>query len=251
MADNCLISIIIPVYNAGKYIKDTIDSILAQDYKNYEVILVNDCSKDDSVKIIDSYREDTRIRLINNTSNQGAALSRNVGIAEAKGDYIAFVDSDDIWDSHKLSKELKFMKENDIEFAFTSYEFGDENARGTGKFVSVPKKLTYKEALSRTVIFTSTVMFDMTKLTKEEIMMPQVPSEDTATWWKLLRSGHVAYGLSESLTIYRRPAKSLSSNKAVAVKRIWNLYRNVEKLGFFTSGINLFFWALRATLRRL
>lgn len=251
MADKCLVSIIIPVYNAGKYIKATIESILAQDCSNYEVILVNDCSTDDSVKIIDSYRDDSRIRLISNTTNQGAAASRNTGIMQAAGRYIAFIDSDDIWDSHKLSKEIEFMQRKNIEFAFTTYEFGDENAKGTGKYVIAPEKLTYKKALSRTVIFTSTVMFDMTKLAKEDIMMPLVASEDTATWWKLLRNGHTAYGLNESLTIYRRPAKSLSSNKAVAVKRIWNLYRNVEKLNVFSSAFNLFFWALRATLRRI
>lgn len=251
MTQDSLISIIIPVYNAENYIKDTIESILAQDYSNFEVILVNDCSTDNSVEIIDSYREDSRIRLINNSRNCGAAESRNVGICQAKGDYIAFIDSDDIWDNRKLTEELKFMKAKDVAFAFTSYEFGDENAKGTGKFVTVPEVLTYKKALSRTVIFTSTVMFDMSKLTKEDILMPKVASEDTATWWKILRKGQNAYGLNKSLTVYRRPATSLSSNKVVAVKRIWNLYRNVEKLNLAQSIYNLLFWAVRATLRRI
>ncbi len=251
MDQNPLISIIIPVYNAAKYIKDTLDSVLLQDYENFEIILVNDCSTDESVKIIDSYRTDSRIRLINNTSNQGAASSRNIGIGAACGDFIAFIDSDDIWDSRKLSKELEFMKSRDIAFAFTAYEFGDENAKGTGKYVNVPTKLVYKEALSRTVIFTSTVMFDMSKLTKDDIKMPLVASEDTATWWKLLRNGYTAYGLNESLTIYRRPSASLSSNKIVAIKRIWNLYRNVENLNLAQSVYNLCFWAVRATLRRI
>ncbi len=251
MDRNSMISIIVPVYNAAKYIKDTIDSVLLQDYENFEVILVNDCSTDESIKIIDSYRKDPRIRLISNTSNQGAAASRNIGISEANGDFITFLDSDDVWDSHKLSKELTFMKSKDIAFAFTSYEFGDENAKGTGKYVNVPAQLTYKEALSRTVIFTSTVMFDMSKLTKDDIKMPLVASEDTATWWKLLRNGHTAYGLNESLVIYRRPSASLSSNKIVAIKRIWNLYRNVEKLNLVQSIYNLCFWAIRATLRRI
>ena len=143
------------------------------------------------------------------------------------------------------------MKEKDAAFVFAAYEFGDENAKGTGKIVHVPATLTYHEALSRTVIFTTTVLLDTQKTGKELIKMPVVGSEDSATWWKILRNGFTAYGLNEVLAIYRRPAKSLSSNKLEAVRRIWNLYRKEEKLSFLYSCYNLFFWALRATLRRL
>ena len=111
--------------------------------------------------------------------------------------------------------------------------------------------MNYYKALSRTIIFTSTTLFDLSKLDKQLLYMPNVASEDTATWWQILRSGIVAYGLDEVTTIYRRPAKSLSSNKGKALIRIWNLYRNVEGLSLFQSAINFVGWAYRATIRRL
>ena len=143
------------------------------------------------------------------------------------------------------------MKEKDAAFAFTAYEFGDEDAKRTGKVVNVPPSLTYFKALSRTVIFTTTVMLDTERTGRELIRMPEVKSEDTATWWKILKNGFTAYGLNEVLAVYRRPARSLSSNKLEAIRRIWNLYRKQEKLSLWYSVYNLFFWAVRATMRRL
>lgn len=247
-----LISIVVPVYNAGAYIEETMAMVRAQTYQNWELILVDDCSRDDSVPRIEKAiaGDHTNIRLIRKKSNEGAARARNTGLSEARGRYIAFLDADDVWMPDKLEKELAFLKEKKAAFVFTAYEFGDEKAGRTGKVVHVPEILEYQQALSRTVIFTSTVLLD-TKLTGWElIQMPEVKSEDTATWWKILRRFN-AYGLDEVLTIYRRPAKSLSSNKLEAIRRIWNLYRKEEKLSLWKSCYNLFFWALRATLRRL
>ena len=246
-----MISIIIPVHNAEKYIADTIKSVLAQTYTDWELLLVDDVSTDGSVEVIRPFLADERISLICLEENVKAAVSRNRGIKEAKGDYIAFLDADDLWLPDKLSKQLEFMNEHDAAFSYTAYEFGDEFAKGTGKIVHVVEKMSYRQALSRTIIFTSTVMFDMHKLTKEEIFMPNVPSEDTACWWQILRKGRFAYGLEEVLTVYRRPATSLSSNKKVALWRIWNLYRNVEHLNVVYSAWNFIFWAFRATLRRI
>ena len=115
----------------------------------------------------------------------------------------------------------------------------------------MPERLSYREALSRTVIFTSTVLFDREKLPDSLLVMPDVPSEDTALWWQILRAGHTAFGLDENLVIYRRPKKSLSSNKAKAVKRIWGLYRKQEGLSALKSAWYFCFWAVRATLRRI
>lgn len=249
-----LISIIVPVYNAGIYIEETISMVRAQTFSDWELILVDDCSEDDSRQIIKNYMdslEDKRIRLIEKEQNEGAAMARNIGMDAAKGRYIAFLDADDIWMADKLEKESAFMKEKQAAFVFTAYEFGDENARGTGKIVHVPRMLTYRQALSRTIIFTTTVLLDREKTGPELIRMPKVKSEDTATWWKILKSGINAYGLDEVLAIYRRPAKSLSSNKLEAIRRIWNLYRREEKLSLPYSCYNLLFWAIRATLRRL
>lgn len=264
-----MVSIIVPVYMAEVYIAETIEMVRRQTYKNWELILVDDASPDNSAEIIQGiiqeaaskklsgehpesdrfYKE--RIHLIKKDKNEGAAKARNTGIEHAKGRYIAFLDADDVWKPDKLEKELAFIKERQAEFVFTAYEFGDEDARGLGKIVHVPESLTYRKALSRTVIFTSTVMFDMSKLTKELIRMPEVESEDTAAWWKILRSGYVAYGLDEALVIYRRPKKSLSSNKFRAMKRIWNLYRREEKLTIPVSAFCFCLWAMRATLRRI
>lgn len=250
-----LVSIIVPVYNAGPYIEETISMVYAQTYTDWELILVDDCSSDDSRERIRAFMEkpeaDGKIRLIEKKINEGAAKARNTGMEAAVGRYIAFLDADDVWMKDKLQKEMAFMKEKDAAFVFTAYEFGDENALPTGKVVQVPDTLTYHEALSRTVIFTTTVLLDTQKTGRELIRMPAVKSEDSATWWKILRNGYTAYGLNEVLAIYRRPAKSLSSNKLEAIKRIWNLYRREEKLSLPYSFYNLFFWALRATLRRL
>lgn len=249
-----MVSIIVPVYCAAPYIADTIEMVRKQTYTNWELILVDDCSPDNSVEIIQGtelFHDTERIRLIRKECNEGAAKARNTGVEMAKGRYIAFLDADDIWFPDKLEKELAFMKEKQAAFAFTAYEFGDENAKGTGKIVAVPEQLTYREALTRTVIFTTTVMFDMEKLTKEQIRMPAVESEDTATWWKILKMDYVAYGLNEVLAIYRRPEKSLSSNKLTAVKRIWRLYRREEGLTIPVSTFCFCMWAVRATLRRI
>lgn len=269
-----LVSIIVPVYGAADYIAETIDMVNKQTYLNWELILVDDCSPDNSAGIIADIiaKDDTvktedvpesgadrdipedgmgRIRLIRKTRNEGAAEARNTGLYHAKGRYIAFLDADDVWHPDKLKKELTYMRKNRAAFVFTAYEFGDEQAKGTGRIVSVPKLLTYKKALSRTVIFTSTVLFDTKKIDKSLLQMPAVASEDTATWWKILRSGYTAYGLNEVLVIYRRPKKSLSSNKFVAIKRIWHLYREEEKLSLPVSAFCFVFWAVRAAARRL
>ena len=249
-----MISIITPVYNAAAFICQTIKMVQAQTYTDWELLLVDDGSKDGSVEAIESYlrdHPDKRIRFIDKGVNEGAALTRNRGIKEAKGRYIAFLDADDVWLEHKLQRQMEFMQEAKAGFVFSAYEFGDEEARGTGRIVHVPQTLTYKKALSRTVIFTTTVLLDTGKIPKELIYMPNVPSEDSATWWQILRKGHVAYGLDEVLAIYRRPGKSLSSNKLKAIRRIWYLYRKVEKLSLLQSCIAFVGWAYRATVRRI
>ena len=247
-----MISIIVPVFNAGKYIEDTIQSVRSQTYKDWELILVDDYSSDNSADYIEKLAaEDERIRLIRNDRNEGAAMARNTGIEAAQGRYIAFLDADDIWAPDKLEEELAYMIETGAGFIFTSYHFGDENAVPTGKAVHVPATLTYRQALSRTVIFTSTVLIDTEKIGKELIRMPQIASEDTATWGIILKSGVVAHGLDKLLVIYRRPAKSLSSNKVNAVKRIWGLYRNVVGLNIIEAAWYFAGWAVRASRRRI
>ncbi len=255
------VSIVIPVYNAAKCITETMFSIKSQTYKNWELILVDNGSEDNSRLLINEFIEDfysslegedtRKIKLISTNGKTGAADARNTGVREAKGRYIAFLDADDLWDPVKLEKQIEFMKEKDAAFSFTGYEFADEEGIGVRKIVHVPEKMTYRKAVSNTTIFTSTVMFDMDKLTKEQIEMPMVPSEDTATWWKVLKAGYVAFGLDIALTLYRRSSGTLSSNKFEAIWRIWNLYRNVEHFGIVKSSICFVGYAFRAVARRI
>lgn len=244
------VSVIVPVYNAQSCIADTIMSVINQTYTDWELFLVDDGSTDDTVRIMQEYASD-KIHVITEKEGKGAAAARNCGITLSTGRYIAFLDADDLWRPDKLANQLDFMRRNEAAFSFTGYEFGDEEAKPTGTIVRVPERINYKGAVKNTTIFTSTVIFDMTKLSKENVMMPNVPSEDSATWWKVLKVVEYAYGLDEALTIYRRMGKSLSSNKLEAIRRIWFLYRKVEHFNVFYSAYCFCFWAIRAVVRRV
>lgn len=248
--NNELISIVVPVYNAEKFIKETIESVQAQTYKEWELLLVDDCSKDSSCEIIESI-DDSRIRLIKQETNKGAYAARNRGVEEAKGRYIAYIDADDLWEPVKLEHELKFLKENEAGFVFTGYEFADEQGVGNGSIVRVPKTLPYKKALHNTTIFTSTVMIDRKVVADELIKMPHIKSEDTATWWNIMKAGHTAYGLNENLVRYRRVKGTLSSNKFEAQRRIWRLLREIAGLNVVASAYHFVLWAFLAVYRRL
>lgn len=247
------VSIIIPVYNVEKYIIETVESVKAQTYDAWELLLVEDGSTDGTLQVLEEYltaQPDDRIRLIKQ-ANSGAAKARNHGLAEATGRFVAYLDADDLWSPDKLFKQLTFMKEKRAGFSFTGYEFAEEDGTGTGKIVRVPEKLTYRQALQNTTIFTSTVIFDTERIAKENLEMPVMKSEDTALWFKVLRLGNIAYGLDENMVRYRRSSGSLSANKLVALKRIWNLYRKAEHLSVPYSCYNFFFWAVRAVQRRI
>ena len=243
-----LVSIIVPVYNAGKFIEKTIENINQQTYQNWELILVNDKSIDNSVEIINKYLS-PKIKLINLEKNMGPANARNRGINDAKGNYICFLDADDLWENTKLEKQVKFMKEKQCEFSFTGYQFMSSDGEKKGKKVYIPAELTYKQALKNTTIFISTVMFDMSNITKDEIKISDMKIEDTATWWRILRNGYVAYGLNEILTFYRRSENTRSSNKVKAIKGAWEIYRKQEKFNILKS-LYYFNWYLFNAVKR-
>ena len=253
MTNDKLVSIIIPVYNAASYLEETINSIQEQTYSNWEAIFIDDCSSDNSYNLIKKYqKEDKRIKLIKNKTNSGAAVSRNNGINHAEGDYLCFLDADDKWHPEKLAKQINFMQKLNCEFSFTGYQFANEKCTPNGKIVLVPNKINYKQALKNTTIWTSTVMFDMGKLTKDDIYMPNIKrGQDTATWWKVLKKIEYAYGLNEVLSYYRRTNNSLSANKLTALKRTWNLYRNVEHLNILSSFYNFCWYCFNAVRRRV
>ena len=246
-----LISIVTPMYNAEKYIKETIDSVLLQSYEQFELIIVDDGSIDMGPEIVKDTADD-RVRLISgDPDKKGAYAARNKGLSVARGRYIAFIDADDLWGREKLEKQLEFIKKHEAGFSFTGYEFADEYGVGNGAVVKVPLETDFKKALKNTYIFTSTVLIDRAKVPDELIMMPDIRSEDTATWWNILKAGYIGYGLNENLVRYRRPAKSLSSNKLEAVRRIWNLYRRIAGLNVIQSIYYFCFWAVTAVIRRI
>ena len=246
-----LVSIVIPVYNCEKFIKQTVETVINQTYTNWEAIFVDDCSSDNSIAILEPYLSD-KIKLIKHEHNSGAAIARNTGIENARGEYIAFLDGDDLWHKEKLEKQIEFMEKNGYVFTFTSYEFTNENGIGLGKIAKVPEKLTYKQSLKNTIIFTSSVIFNAKTLGKELISMPNFKrGQDTATWWKVLKAGNTAYGLNEVLSYYRRSANTLSSNKFKALKRTWILYRQCEKFNVFKSVYYFTFYLFNAIIKRI
>lgn len=248
-----LVSIVVPVYNAERFIEDTINTVLNQTYSNWELILVDDKSTDNSIKLIMPFvAKDKRIKLLKNKTNLHAALTRNKGINSAKGRYLAFLDADDLWDPTKLEKQVAFMKQTDCAFSFTGYEFADAAGVPNGKKVHVPATINYKQALKNTTIFTSTVMLDMNKLTKQDVEMPNVRrGQDTATWWKILKTLPHANGFDIVLATYRRSDYTLSSNKLAALARTWGLYRNIEYFGLVRTIYYFFNYAINATMRRI
>lgn len=223
-----LVSIITPVYNAEEFIVDTINSVLSQTYQNWELILVDDVSTDSSREIIQKFeQEDKRIKVVLLKENSGAAIARNTAIDYAKGKYIAFVDSDDLWTSDKLQKQVQFMEKNDYSFTFTSYRMINEDGSDTGKNVQAPNEVSYKFLLKNTIIGCSTVMLNIEKLGK--VKMKNIRTrQDFVLWLSILKTGVHAYGLQEELGIYRLVKNSISSNKKKAAKQNWSVYRDIE-----------------------
>lgn len=225
-----LVSIVTPVYKAEKYIEKTIRSVMAQTYTNIEMILVDDCSPDNSAARIQELAEkDNRIKYIKLSQNEGAAVARNTGIENAQGQYIAFIDSDDVWKPKKLEEQLSFMKKNNYAFTYTNFEMVREDGAVINPSAPLPEKLNYTGLLKNTAIACSTVVIDRTII--GDFRMPLVrKGQDTATWLKLLRNHDYAYLLDEVLGSYRQVPGSISSDKLGALKRTWNTYRNLEKL---------------------
>lgn len=241
------VSVVIPVYNSSKHLKECIDSVINQTYSNLEIILVDDKSTDNSLDIINSYK-DKRIKVVKLSKNNGVANARNRGVDKATGKYICYLDSDDYWMLDKIEKQIKFIKDNNYIFIYSDYAFFKNGKKHN---THVPKSITYKEALKNTTIFTSTVMFNMNYLTKEDIYMPNIKrGQDTACWWQVLKKGITAYGLNEVLSIYRVEGKSLSSNKFVSLKRTWNLYKR-ENINIFKRIYYFLCYVFNAIKRRI
>jgi len=249
--NNNLVSIITPVYNAEKFISESIESVLNQTYNNWEMILVDDCSSDKSSEIINKYAEkDDRIKYIKLDINSGAAVARNTAIEASKGRYIAFLDSDDLWKPKKLERQLNFMKDNDVAFSFTGYDIIDEYGNEMNKSVQVPYKIDYNGLLKNTIIGCLTVVVDKEKI--GNFKMPLIRTrQDLATWLMILRRGHIAYGINEPLANYRYVENSISSNKIKVMKKNWYVYRKIENLSLIKSTYVFILYGWNAVKKRL
>ncbi len=229
-----LVSVIVPIYNAEDFMCETLDSILAQTYENIEIICIDDMSKDSSRLIIEDYASKyENIRPILLEENGGVSNARNIGIANAKGRYVAFLDSDDVWMPEKIEKQIKFMQENKYAFTFTGYRFMDADSKLLNTVVHAKKELTYDKLLRQNAISCLTVVIDREYI--EDIYMPKIHHEDYAAWLKILKKGYKAYGLDEILAKYRTRQNSLSGNKLKAAGWTWNILRNEENLGLIKS----------------
>ncbi len=224
-----LVSVITPCYNSSRFISQAIESVLAQTYKNFEMIIVDDCSTDDSVGVVEEYLgKDCRIKLIKLEKNGGPAIARNIAIEAAKGGYIAFLDSDDIWLPEKLEKQIKFMKECDVILSYSSYYLINENGDDIGLFLT-KERATYRELLKSNYIGNLTAIYDAGRIGKQYMEVVQ-RRQDYTLWLKILKAELLAEGILEPLAKYRRHRNSISSNKLKAAHSQWNVYRNIEKM---------------------
>lgn len=228
---NELVSIIMPAYNSGLWICETIASVQAQTHINWELIIVDDASTDNTVELVKSEQEkDSRIMLIVSDENSGVAKARNRALREAKGRFVAYLDSDDLWVNTKLEKQLAFMKENAVAMCYTDYDIVESNGEYR-KTIRVPAQITYEAFLKKPLTCSHSVMFDTNVVDRKLLVMPDIRrGQDAATWLQVLKSGVTGHALNESLAKYRQHENSLSNNKLKAIKRTWYLYRKVEKL---------------------
>ena len=248
-----LISVIMPSYNCGEYVEETIRSVQAQTYQNWEIIFFDDCSSDDTMKRVSSMgAEDNRIRVFQNNENNGAAVSRNKALREAKGRWIAFLDSDDIWEPTKLEKQIKFMEENDYVFSYTGYQEIDEHSQLKGVKVSGPKHVTRAGMYAFCWPGCLTVMYD-----REKIGLIQIAdikkNNDYAMWLKVCKKAD-CYLLDECLAKYRRGRVGSVSSHSIITMIGWHykLWHEAEGMNVLTSSlmtmVNLFFGFMKKLL---
>ena len=220
-----MISIIMPAYNAQRTIGASIQSVLDQTYTDFELIVINDCSTDDTASILSEFLKDPRIRLLTNSKNSGVAHSRNKGVSASQGEYLAFLDSDDLWHKNKLAHQLEFMKEQNAVISYTSTAHMDADSNMYDYVMRAKERLTYKEMLRHNLMSCSSVMV------KRDAMLPfpedEQIHEDYVVWLTIVRTVKYAYGLDEPLLIYRMAKGSKSSKRMLSAKMIYNAYRKV------------------------
>ncbi|SOD19615.1 glycosyltransferase family 2 protein [Pedobacter xixiisoli] len=247
---NPLVSIITPCYNSADFVRLTINSVLEQTYTNWELIVIDDKSKDDTCKVIEAYtQQHSNIRLIKLAQNGGVANARNIGLEEAKGKYIAFLDSDDIWLKEKLAKQVTDMEEQSLPMTFCAYNRIDEAGAIISRKIEVPTSVNYRQLLSHNVIIFSTSLTLKTVIGTTRFK--KVGHEDWIFWLDIFKKPFSGYGINEPLVLYRIRQGSVSSNKLKVIGFTWKILRESEKLGFFESVYHFTKYAFATVWKRL
>lgn len=247
--NNNTVSVITPVYNVVKVIGRTLDSIFMQNYKDMEIILVDDCSEDNSADIISLYAAKyPNIVYHRQEKNGGAAVARNTALMLAKGRYVAFLDSDDQWCEDKLVKQLAFMKEKDAAICCTAMDCIDENDEPLNSIRNVEERISYNFLLKNTMIATSTVLIDRNKTGNFQMPLRR-GGQDYATWLMLMRNGTICYGLNEVLSHYRVMNNSLSSNKWKSIRQVWEIQNFDEGINSVSVAVNVCFFIINAFVK--
>ncbi len=238
MTDYGLVSVITASWNCGDFIRETIESIQFQTYQNWELLITDDCSTDNSCEIIQQYaNRDPRIKLFKLEMNSGAGIARNKSIKEAKGRYVAFCDSDDRWYPEKLEKQLNFMEKTRAPLSYTSYDTCDENGNING-FINCLPKLTYAKILRDNGIGCLTAIYDTKKIGKH--FMPSIRKrQDWCLWMEIIKKHGAAYGLQQPLALYRVRHGSISSNKVEMLKYNFNVYHQILEYNKIASALIL------------
>lgn len=242
-----LVSVITPVYNAKSVIERTLKSVFNQSYRFIEIILVDDCSKDNSQEVIALYLPNhPEIVYFRQPYNQGAGAARNKALELAKGQYVAFLDADDCWHPSKIMKQINLLKDKNGAFSYTAIQMVNENDEVVKKKRKVKEKIDYRFLIRNTMIATSTVLIDRTIM--GDFRMPlRRGGQDYATWLMLLRYGTIAYGINEILGNYRVGNKdSLANNKWKSIKQVWEIQTQDEKIGKVKAVVNLCCFILNA-----
>ena len=247
--ENKLVSIITPTYNCANFISRTIDSVLSQTYQDWEMIIVDDRSRDNTKEIVENYmKKDPRIQYYLLKENSGAAIARTTAMRLAQGSYMAFLDSDDIWMPDKLERQIKWMEENNYAFSCTSYVQIDENDNFLGKTIKSIKKTDYNRLLLDCPVGNSSVMYDVESMGKFEV--PNIRKRnDDALWLTMLKKEKYIWGMPDILMKYRIRQNSISSNKLSVIKYHWILYRDIEHLNIARSVFHICYWCLIKVLK--
>ncbi|WP_369717075.1 glycosyltransferase family 2 protein [Leptotrichia sp. HSP-536] len=242
------VSIIVPMYNAEKFIGKTIESVLAQTYQNWEMLIMNDVSTDNSLAIVSVYaKKDERIKIVNTEKNVGVVKGRNFLIDLASGKYIAFLDADDYWHNKKLEKQIKFMKEKNASISCTEYTRVKENEEKINDVI-IKENIFYNDMLKNNYLGCLTVIYDAEKIGKRYFKELE-KNEDYVLWLEIVKDVDIIYGLKENLAYYRVLDNSRSSNKVKTAKVRWEIYRKIEKLSLLKSIYYFLHYAVRAVLK--